>query len=109
MENKVLKGKVSLKGDVSTCAVMDWIEQENCPKLDAVRFVFEAPVLFYGKPFSGELIVSSIEFGALDIEVFLEVTPLEKWNHVSENQWRIMDFPGMWICKVKDEFYWMTD
>lgn len=105
----VMKGKVYLKGSASTCAVMDWIEQHDCPELDAVRFVFEDKKLFYGTPYQSEIIVSSSKFGPLDIPFFLEVNPLDTWNHVSKNQWRIQDCPGMWICKINDSFYWMTD
>lgn len=94
---------IRLKGACSTCAVMDWIEQHKCPRLDADFFNF--PDAIFGP---GCIVVSSVAYDSPQLRPVLENHPVETWHQVTPTQRRLTcDGLGWYVC-IDGHYYWMT-
>ena len=97
-----------MPGFASTCEVMDWIEQNDCPTLYHEQFEFEKDIVkFYGIDVKRTIIVSSYD-NEDDIDMLLLCHPIEEWNAISKTQSRIGFGNETWICRIIDQYYFMS-
>lgn len=101
--------KIELSGLVSTCAVMDWIEQNGCPNLYCQTFYFPDDPIRNGF-FEGcakAIVVSKANADDFGLKLLLMRHPVEQWHHVTPTQQRYYNNYG-WYAYIGGKFYWMT-
>lgn len=98
--------KIKLNGFVSTCAVMDWIEQNGCPDLCEQFFEFPEDLIeggfFKGIPRS--IVVSTRKPDWATLELY----PVDEWHEITPTQKRLTCDCLGWYAKIGEKFYWMT-
>lgn len=95
---------ITLKGLCSTCSVMDWIEQNGCPALNAQFFEFPDAI----NRGHDCIVVSSVRFDAPQLRPVLMNHPVESWHQVTPTQLRLnCDGLGWYAC-IDGSYYWMT-
>ena len=102
-----MSDKVYLSGMVSTCSVMDWIEQNGCPSLSYMHFVFPddkiAGGYFKGLPRS--LVVSERKPDWATLALY----PLDEWHQVTPTQKRLTCERLGWYAYIGGKFYWISE
>lgn len=98
--------KIKLGGLLSTCAVMDWIEQNGCPKLYCQQFEFPDDLIQGGffKGLPRNIVVSEKKPDWATLELY----PVEEWHQVTPTQKRLNCDGLGWYAKIGEKFYWMT-
>ena len=101
-----MSDKVYLPGLVSTCAVMDWIEQHGCPALRCQHFVFPSDTIVggYFKGIPRSIVVSEQK----PDRCTLILHPVNEWHQVTPTQKRLTCESFGWYACINGKFYWMT-
>lgn len=98
--------KIKLSGLVSTCAVMDWIEQNGCPNLHCQHFEFPDDLIqsgfFKGLPRAMVVSETKPDWATLALH------PVDTWHQVTPTQKRLNQYGLGWYAKIGEKFYWMT-
>lgn len=98
---------IKLGGLLSTCAVMDWIEQNGCPELHEQFFEFPDDVILGGifKGLPRSLVVSTRKPDWATLELY----PVEEWHQVTPTQKRLNCDGLGWYAFIGGKYYWMTE